>query len=61
MGTLSARCNMAVRQHKEWGIPQGQVQGRKFQTLGAGRHTAAGVPRKVHYDDTGECNIGVSG
>lgn len=61
MGTPSARCNMADQQHKGWDIPQGWVQGKKFQTLEAGQHTAAGVPRKVHYDDTGECNIGVSG
>lgn len=60
-GTLSGRRNMAARQHKEQGIPQGRVQGRSFQTLAAGWHIAAGVPRKVHYDDTEECSIGVSG
>lgn len=52
---------MAARQRKELGIPQGRVLGRRFPFPLVGRHTAAGVPRKVRCDDTGKCNIGVSG
>ncbi len=58
LGVMQARSHWNVHYreawtcHKEQGIPQGRVLGRRFQTLAAGRHIAAGVPHKVHYDDT---------
>lgn len=60
-GTLSGQYNTMARQHKGLGIPQGRVLGRRFQILEVGRHIAAGLLRKVRCDDTGECNIGLSG
>lgn len=48
----SPHCKEICTCHRELGIPQGRVLDRRFQTLAAGRHIAAGVPRKVHYDDT---------
>ncbi len=69
LGVMQARSHWNVHYreactcHNEQGIPQCRVQCRRFQTLAAGWHIAAGVPRKVHYDDTerrgGEFNLNI--